>query len=61
MRGILAELLQDPKVRAKLSGSGSQSESEAAPQGMKKGGKVSSASSRGDGCAMRGKTRGKIV
>ena len=29
--------------------------------GMKKGGSVSSASSRGDGCAMRGKTRGKIV
>lgn len=28
--------------------------------GMKKGGSVSSASSRGDGCAMRGKTRGKI-
>jgi hypothetical protein len=30
-------------------------------KGMKKGGKVSSASSRADGCAMRGKTRGKIV
>lgn len=28
--------------------------------GMKKGGKVKSASSRADGCAMRGKTRGKI-
>jgi len=26
-----------------------------------KGGKVKSASSRADGCAMRGKTRGKIV
>jgi hypothetical protein len=33
----------------------------AATKGMKKGGKVSSASSRADGCAMRGKTRGKIV
>ena len=30
-------------------------------KGMKAGGKVSSASSRGDGCAMRGKTRGRIV
>lgn len=30
-------------------------------RGMKAGGKVSSASSRADGCAMRGKTRGKIV
>ncbi len=29
--------------------------------GMKKGGKVSSASSRADGCAQRGKTRGKMV
>jgi flagellar hook protein FlgE len=29
--------------------------------GMKKGGKVSSASSRADGIAQRGKTRGKIV
>ena len=28
---------------------------------FKKGGKVSSASSRADGCAQRGKTRGKIV
>jgi len=29
--------------------------------GMKKGGKVSSASSRADGCAQRGKTRGKYL
>ena len=29
--------------------------------GYKKGGKVSSASSRADGCAQRGKTRGKMV
>jgi len=29
--------------------------------GMKKGGKVSSASSRADGCAVKGKTRGKMV
>ena len=28
--------------------------------GMKKGGKVNSASKRADGCCMRGKTRGKI-
>ncbi len=30
-------------------------------EGMKKGGAVKSASARADGCAMRGKTRGKIV
>ena len=29
--------------------------------GMKKGGKVSSASKRADGCAVKGKTRGKMV
>jgi hypothetical protein len=28
---------------------------------MKKGGKVSSASSRADGCVMKGKTKGKII
>lgn len=31
------------------------------PQGMKKGGSVSAASKRADGCAMRGKTKGKMV
>lgn len=30
-------------------------------RGMKKGGKVSSASSRADGCAQRGKTKGRMV
>jgi hypothetical protein len=30
-------------------------------KGYKKGGKVSSASKRADGCAIKGKTRGKIV
>ena len=29
--------------------------------GMKKGGKASSASKRADGCAVKGKTRGRIV
>lgn len=29
--------------------------------GMKKGGKVSSASSRADGCAVKGKTKGTMV
>ena len=31
------------------------------PQIMKKGGMVSSASRRADGCAVKGKTRGKMV
>ena len=30
-------------------------------RGMKAGGKVSSASARADGCAQRGKTKGRIV
>ena len=30
-------------------------------RGMKKGGKVKSASARADGCAQRGKTRGKMI
>lgn len=29
--------------------------------GMKKGGKVSSASKRADGCAQRGKTKGRMI
>jgi hypothetical protein len=33
----------------------------AAALGMKKGGKVSSASKRADGCCVKGKTRGKMV
>lgn len=31
------------------------------PAGMKKGGSVSSASKRADGCAQRGKTKGKVI
>ncbi len=31
------------------------------PKGMKEGGAVRSASSRADGCAIRGKTKGRIV
>ena len=31
------------------------------PKGMKKGGKVSSASKRADGCAIKGKTRGTMI
>lgn len=31
------------------------------PRAMKKGGKISSASKRADGCAVRGKTKGRMV
>jgi len=38
-----------------------QAQMEAQGVGMKKGGMVSSASKRADGCAVKGKTKGKIV
>lgn len=44
------EEMQDAKARKKISG-----------MGYAKGGKVSSASRRADGIAMRGKTRGKVL
>ena len=31
------------------------------PRAMKKGGKISTASNRADGCAIRGKTKGRMV
>lgn len=42
--------MQDEKARKKISG-----------MGYKKGGSVSSASRRADGCAQRGKTKGKMI
>jgi hypothetical protein len=38
-----------------------QAEDRRKAMGMKKGGVVSSASKRADGCAMRGKTKGRMV
>ena len=38
-----------------------QAEMEAKGTSMKKGGKVSSASKRADGCAVKGKTKGRMV
>jgi hypothetical protein len=45
-------------VASKLGGIGA---SLGKKMGMKAGGKVSSASSRGDGCAVKGKTKGRMV
>lgn len=42
--------MQDEKARKKISG-----------MGYKAGGKVGSASKRADGCAQRGKTKGKMI
>ena len=38
-----------------------ESQKEQHMRGMKKGGKVSSASKRADGCAVKGKTKGRMV
>jgi hypothetical protein len=60
---IAANKLEDREERKRreaqagmVPGQGGQ-----APMPMKKGGKVSSASKRADGCAIKGKTRGKMV
>lgn len=53
------------KAMASMAGEGRMQQGDASgvssSTGMKKGGKVSSASKRADGCAQRGKTKGRIV
>ena len=51
IKALEAEVLAGRKTKE-------QAEKEAS---MRKGGKVSSASKRADGCAVRGKTKGRIV
>ena len=58
-----------PEVAAAIAAKDESRFSTSNPMGMKKGGKVkcmssggsSKASSRGDGCAQRGKTRGRMI
>jgi len=58
---------QDEKIRALeaevAAGKKTQQQAEMEAKGtsMKKGGKVSSASKRADGCAVKGKTKGRMV
>jgi hypothetical protein len=52
----MAKINLDRKMEA-LSGKKSKTDSMVEKFGMKSGGKVSSASKRADGCAIRGKTR----
>ena len=55
---------EGPTVRDQIKdklGKDKESEKKKDSDGMKKGGKVSSASKRADGCAQRGKTRGKMI
>ena len=62
------ERLQDMGRLPKPTGGGSSGTGGAGeikalanPRAMKKGGNVSSASKRGDGCCVKGKTKGKLV
>jgi hypothetical protein len=45
----------------KMGGMGMKKGGEVKAKKMASGGKVSSASSRGDGCAIKGKTKGRMV
>jgi hypothetical protein len=61
--GKKSELAAEAKAeeeKKKAAAQGPAGTQAVAGQGMKKGGKVSSASSRADGIAQRGKTRGKM-
>ena len=49
------------EMKRRQEPSGSDSDTKAVPKAHKAGGKVSSASKRADGCAIRGKTKGKMV
>jgi hypothetical protein len=53
------EKIEEMKRKQEPSGAGG--ETKATPIQHKAGGKVSSASKRADGCAVKGKTRGKMV
>jgi hypothetical protein len=57
-----AEAMQKQKMAAKVQRSSPQKMGmEGGYKGYAKGGKVSSASKRADGCAIKGKTKGKMV
>jgi hypothetical protein len=57
----MKEILNKPKTGGGGGGGGVPKTGLKKPYDMKKGGKVSSASKRADGCATKGKTRGKMV
>jgi hypothetical protein len=51
---------KDARVKKEAAGAEKEVKRNMSTFGFKKGGSVSSASKRADGCAMRGKTRGKM-
>lgn len=52
---------EDKKKAIESSADAENTTGASADVGMKKGGKVSSASARADGCCVKGKTKGKMV
>jgi len=67
IRAKRAAMMQDAKQDAMMDSAGSAyNQAMPAPAGpggggMKKGGSVGSASSRADGCAVKGKTKGRMI
>jgi len=57
----MKEILNKPKVSGGGGGMGTGKMNRDITKNMKTGGKVSSASKRADGCATKGKTRGRII
>jgi len=55
------QISAESMVEARKAAREAASEERREARGMKKGGSVSSASSRADGCAIRGKTKGRII
>lgn len=60
-RGIRAEKERDYKMFGTTEQNIPAVDTMGGVTGMKKGGSVSSASKRADGCCVKGKTRGKMV
>lgn len=59
MSDVSPEDVAEAKMRAKASKA--YDKAQTYPKKMKAGGSVSSASKRADGCAVKGKTRGKVL
>jgi len=59
MSNVSPQDVADAKARAKASKA--YKKAQTYPEKMAGGGKVSSASKRADGCAVKGKTRGKVL
>ena len=61
IRGGLGGMIPQAIAKDAYSDEEERRKKQAAGEPMKKGGKVSSASKRADGCAIKGKTKGRII